>query len=147
MLMQLGKTLVELNERQLNALELPEDALRVIGDTRRIQAPAAKNRAMRLVRAALRDLDAKQIQRRLRDLQDPPPAAARAASGEPSPLVTWRDRLVSGGDEALDAFMTEFPAADRQRLRQLARNARKAPESARKQSLDALANVLRQHVR
>ena len=35
----------------------------------------------------------------------------------------WRTRLIDGGDDALAAFIDENPAADRQRLRQLVRNA------------------------
>ena len=38
-------------------------------------------------------------------------------------LETWRDRLLADGDDALAAFIAEYPAADRQRLRQLIRNA------------------------
>ena len=35
----------------------------------------------------------------------------------------WRDRLIADGDEALGEFVDAHPHADRQRLRQLARNA------------------------
>ncbi|MBS0461458.1 MAG: DUF615 domain-containing protein [Proteobacteria bacterium] len=35
----------------------------------------------------------------------------------------WRERLLADGDTALAEFITEHPTADRQHLRQLARNA------------------------
>ena len=35
----------------------------------------------------------------------------------------WRDRLIADGDEALGEFVDAHPHADRQHLRQLARNA------------------------
>ena len=35
----------------------------------------------------------------------------------------WRDRLIADGDDALGEFVDAHPHADRQRLRQLARNA------------------------
>jgi ribosome-associated protein len=38
--------------------------------------------------------------------------------------VALRDELVEGGDEALAKLIAEHPHADRQHLRQLARNAR-----------------------
>ncbi len=43
----------------------------------------------------------------------------------------WRARLIDEGDPALGAFSAEHPAADRQRLRQLARQARKEKEQGR----------------
>jgi len=36
----------------------------------------------------------------------------------------WRERLIGEGDAALTELLQEFPSADRQHLRQLARNAR-----------------------
>jgi ribosome-associated protein len=38
-------------------------------------------------------------------------------------IETWRMRLLDEGDEALGEFIVEHPSADRQRLRQLVRNA------------------------
>jgi ribosome-associated protein len=39
-------------------------------------------------------------------------------------LEAWRDRLIDEGDEALGELLVRFPQADRQQLRQLARQAR-----------------------
>ena len=38
-------------------------------------------------------------------------------------VEAWRDRLLEGGDEALAELLDLHPDADRQRLRQLVRNA------------------------
>ncbi len=38
-------------------------------------------------------------------------------------LERWRERLIAEGDPAVQAFVAEHPAADRQQLRQLARKA------------------------
>ena len=38
-------------------------------------------------------------------------------------VEAWRDRLIADGDAALSDLLVEFPGADRQHLRQLARNA------------------------
>ena len=40
-------------------------------------------------------------------------------------LEAWRDKLVDLGDEALQSLMSEHPQLDRQRLRQLIRQAKK----------------------
>ena len=47
-------------------------------------------------------------------------------------LERWRDRLVAGGDADLQAFIEEHPAADRQRLRTLLRQARGEGKGAAK---------------
>ena len=39
-------------------------------------------------------------------------------------VEAWRDRLIAEGDEALAELLNEHPSADRQHLRQLARNAK-----------------------
>ena len=39
-------------------------------------------------------------------------------------LEEWRDRLTDEGDEALAELLKRFPSADRQHLRQLARQAK-----------------------
>ena len=39
----------------------------------------------------------------------------------------WTDRVIEEGDAGVEALIAEFPEADRQRLRQLTRNARREP--------------------
>jgi len=46
-------------------------------------------------------------------------------------LEQWRDRLIDEGDAAAKAFIAEFPAVDRQALRQLIRNARREREQGK----------------
>ena len=84
-------------------------------------ASSAKNRAMRLVRIALRGPDALLFKKRLDRQHNPRP-------GPPSNAETWRERLLAGGEPAMDAFLTEYPGVDRQRVRQLVRNAQKAQQ-------------------
>jgi len=53
-------------------------------------------------------------------------------------LERWRDRLIAGNDETLEAFVTEYPETDRQQLRSLIRHAQheaarnKPPAASRK---------------
>jgi len=140
-LMALAETLVGLSDKMRYALELSEEMIRVIEETRRITNPSARYRSLRLVRAELRDGDAAAIEKRLLYLRDPSKGPAARA------IEVWRTRVVDGGDKEIDAFVEAFPTADRQRLRQLARNVRKATESARTESLRVLTKALREHVR
>lgn len=141
-LMALAETLVGLNERQLGKLELPEGLLQRVEDARRVKDPAPRYRALRLVRAALRGDEALEIQERLADLRDP----SRRRTPQHA-LEQWQGRLIAGGEEDLGAFLEAFPDADRQQLRQLVRNARKAKESGRADGLRPLTKLLRQHLR
>jgi ribosome-associated protein len=60
-------------------------------------------------------------------------------------LERERVRIVEGGKEAEEAFIEAHPSVDRQRLRQLAANARKATgEAAVKKANRKLAELLRQ---
>ena len=46
-------------------------------------------------------------------------------------LETWRDDLIAGKTGVIDELCQRSPAADRQHLRQLARNAQKEQEQAK----------------
>ena len=60
----------------------------------------------------------------------------------PPEVAAWRERLVTGGPEALEALVRAHPHADRQRLRVLVHNLRKANDHPRAQR--HLAHALRQ---
>lgn len=40
-------------------------------------------------------------------------------------MERWRERILTQGDEAIQAFIDEYPATERQKLRQLVRKAQK----------------------
>ena len=134
---EFAKTLITISERQLLRMELGEELLRIVQDTRRITSPGAKNRALRLVRTQLRGLDLQQLRERLEDLSHP--STRRAAT----PVDAWRARLLGGGEPELAAFISEHPRVERQRLRTLLRNAKKAETEAQKKAVVALNQALR----
>ena len=136
--MEFAKTLTTISERHLLRLELNEQVLRVIQDTRRISSPTARARAMRLVRQELRGLDLGLLRERLEDLSHP---NARKAS---TPADQWRKRLLDGGEADLAAFLEEHPHAERQQLRTLLRNARAAGPASQNKAYAALTQALRQ---
>ena len=59
----------------------------------------------------------------IRDALDEKGEAARKEVAQMHRVEDWREKLLDGGDDALAAFIDEFPTADRQHLRQLVRNA------------------------
>ena len=46
-------------------------------------------------------------------------------------IENWRDRLVSGDDDLMEELLRNYPSADRQRLGQLVRSARKEKQNNR----------------
>jgi ribosomal 50S subunit-associated protein YjgA (DUF615 family) len=90
-----------------------------------------------LVRQELRGLDLGLLRERLEDLSHP--NARRAAT----PADDWRRKLLDGGEAELAAFVEEHPRADRQRLRMLLRNARKAAAASNNKALGILTQALR----
>ena len=136
--MEFAKTLTTMSERHLLRMELSEQVLRVVQDTRRINSPGARGRALRLVRQELRGLDLGLLRERLEDLSHP---NARRAS---TPADDWRRRLLDGGETELADFLEQYPRADRQRMRTLLRNARNASAAALNKATSALTQALRE---
>jgi ribosome-associated protein len=133
---ELALTLIELTPRQLGRLELPEAVLDAVVGARRIASPVARDRALRRVRRELRDGAGEAIRAELGRLFEP---------GRTHPARNvWPERLLGGGEEALTEFCERHPGADRQELRRLVRNARRAKtEGQRDQALKALDSALR----
>lgn len=142
-LAHLAEELVDLAPQRLSALELPEEVLGAVLEAQRISSAAARNRQLRVVRRTLRENDSAAIRQRMEALVHP----AGPANLERSIAAEWTDRLIAERDEALTAFVAEFPNADRQRLRQLVRRAQAASadekERARRVVLEAVGETLK----
>jgi ribosome-associated protein len=151
MLARLASELVELNEHRLVELALPEPVLVVVRDARPMKHGAALNRQLRLVRRELRDCDWFAVRARLQHLMLHGTALAVRADADtgPTPEGQWTVRLLSEGDAGLDAFLEQEPNAERNHLRGLLRETRKAaPErraKAERRLTAALAAILRSH--
>jgi ribosome-associated protein len=122
----LASALCDCTKKQFERLVLDEELRRVVVEARRIESPAAKERALRLVRRELRSGDSEAIKRQLDALKQPGPTKA------PEESERWVAKLLTEGDEALSAFVSAHPNADRRRLRQLVVQAKKAPGTSGK---------------
>lgn len=116
-LQDLGEELMSLSQEHLNALELPENLLEAIHLGRSIRAHGGLKRQKKFIGKLLRNLDASPIQTQLQQLKNREAYATR----QHHHLEHWRNRLIDGGDAAIDALMAEYPHADRRKLRQLVR--------------------------
>ncbi|WP_408953217.1 ribosome biogenesis factor YjgA [Lysobacter sp. Hz 25] len=117
----LGEKLVSLTEAQLSKLPVPESLLPHIRDCKRITANIAHKRQLAFLAKQMRRED-DEVLEAIRDALDEDGEAARREVAAMHRIENWRERLLAEGDTALAALLDEYPQADRQRLRQLARN-------------------------
>lgn len=118
----LAQRLVALNAGTLAKLPIPEHLHPHITDTRRIASHIARKRQLAFLAKQMRREDDATLDA-IRDALDAGGEAARQETALLHRAETWRDRLLDEGDAALAELLAEHPQADRQRLRQLVRNA------------------------
>lgn len=108
---------------RLQQLDLSEDVLAAAADAQRITAQIARKRAIGFLAKKLRKEDDDALVA-LRAALDHEKAGGRREAAALHRIEALRDELIEHGDEALAQLLSEYPHADRQHLRQLARNAR-----------------------
>ena len=117
----LAQQLAALEPGRLAKLPLPEQLLPHIAEARRITSNIARKRQHAFLAKQMRRED-DAVLAAIRDALDAGGNAAREETALLHRLEAWRTRLLDDGDDALAALVDEYPAADRQRLRQLVRN-------------------------
>ncbi|UYG08834.1 ribosome biogenesis factor YjgA [Halomonas sp. M4R1S46] len=133
-LQSLGERLIAMSAAERARFPLSDDLLAAIEETGRIRAREARRRHMQYVGKLMRREDLTGIQAVFDEIDQEQLRRDHAFHR----LEKWRDRLVDEGDDAVEAFIAEFPDVDRQALRQLIRNARrerdqgKPPTNARR---------------
>ncbi|HEX5340623.1 MAG TPA: ribosome biogenesis factor YjgA [Gammaproteobacteria bacterium] len=118
-LQRLGEELVTLPENQLAALPLPDTLRDAVEFARRITSHGALKRQRQYIGKLMRGIDPAPIRARLDEFRN----TSRLAKARFQQTERWRDRLIAEGDIALAEFLDQYPAADRQQLRQLVRAA------------------------
>lgn len=133
-LQALGEKIIALPAAQRDRLPLSDDMLAAVEETSRIRSHEGRRRHMQYVGKVMRREDIDAIQAIFDEFEQEKLRRDHAFHR----LEQWRDRLVDGDAEALEAFIAEYPHVDRQALRQLIRNAQnerqrgKPPANARK---------------
>jgi ribosome-associated protein len=118
----LGERLAALSDAQLAHLPIPGDLLPHVREARRITAHGARKRQLAFLAKQLRREDDGVLDA-IREALDETGEAARLEAAALHRTEAWRQRLLEEGDAALSGLLAAHPEADRQRLRQLVRNA------------------------
>ncbi|MET1219240.1 MAG: ribosome biogenesis factor YjgA [Glaciecola sp.] len=124
-LQQLGKQLVELPNATLKTFPLDEELAESIALAQRINRKKdGFRRQLQFIGKLLRQRDTEALEQALASLQ----TKHKQANAAFHALEQTRDNLIAQGDNAIQALMETHPALDRQRLRQLIRQAKKEAE-------------------
>jgi ribosome-associated protein len=120
--LDIAQRLMEAGDAQLARLPLDEDLLALVRESRRVTQQIARKRQTQFLAKNLRRADEETLQA-IRAAFDHAKADSRRDTAALHRIETWRERLITDGDAALGELLVVHPGADRQHLRQLARNA------------------------
>lgn len=120
--LDLARQLSEMTAQQVSKLPVPERLVPHIDETRRITSHGAHKRQLQFLAKQMRREDDETLDA-IRDALDVNGQAARVEAAMLHRAEAWRERLMADGDAALTELLDAYPTADRQHLRQLARNA------------------------
>ncbi|MBD1574496.1 ribosome-associated protein [Vibrio sp. S17_S38] len=123
-LQALGEELVGLKSSSLDKFPISDDLRQAIDNAQRFKNEA-KRRQLQYIGKLMRQIDPAPIQAELDRLRN----KHSQATAELHKLEQTRDRIVTDVDSAIENVMDLYPDADRQRLRQLARQAQKEKAS------------------
>ena len=128
--LKLAQTLAGLSDAQLAHLPLDDDLRAEVARTRAVTQQIARKRQSQYLAKQMRKLDDAELDA-IRAALEHDRDHARRETAALHRVEQWRERLIGEGDVALSELLQEFPSADRQHLRQLARNARLEREQNR----------------
>ena len=124
---ELAETLAALSDAQLARVPLADELRDETLRTRAVTSHIARKRQTQYLAKQLRKLDDADLDA-IRAALEHDRTQAHHDTAELHRLEAWRERLVAEGDVALEELLALHPSADRQHLRQLARNARSERE-------------------
>ena len=122
-LQDLGMELTRLSDETLKKIGLPEDLMQAVRDYKKITSNGALKRQNQYIGRLMRETDPAPIRAFLAKLK----GENRAHNAFLQRVEQMRERLLAD-DDALTAFVAQYPHADAGSLRTLIRNARKEAE-------------------
>ena len=132
-LQELGEELIGLSASALDKIPMPRDLRDAVDQAKAIKAHGGRKRQLQYIGKLMREIDAAPI----RDALEQRTRQSRESAHRFHLLEQLRDRLLQEGEDVVDEVCERYPQAERQRLRQLLRQARKEqdlqqpPKSAR----------------
>ena len=128
--LKLAQALAEMSDAQLAPVPLDEDLRAEVRRTHAVTQQIARKRQTQYLAKQLRKLDDAELDAIRATLEHDRDRARRDAAALHR-VETWRERLIAEGDDALGELLAQHADADRQHLRQLARQARTERDAGR----------------
>jgi ribosome-associated protein len=128
--LKLAQTLADMSDAQLTQIPLGDDLRAEVQRTRAVTQQIARKRQTQYLAKQMRKLDDAELEA-IRATLAHDREHTRRESAQLHRLENWRERLLAEGDAALTELLQEFPSADRQHLRQLARKAKVEREQSK----------------
>jgi ribosome-associated protein len=132
-LQDLGEELIGLSASALDKIPMTQALRDAVDQAKAIKAHGGRKRQLQYIGKLMREIDAAPI----RDALEQRTRQSRESARHFHQLEQLRDRLLQEGETVVDEVCERYPQAERQRLRQLLRQARKEqdlqqpPKSAR----------------
>jgi ribosome-associated protein len=120
--LELALQLMEQSDARIAQIPMDEDLRDLVLASKKITAQIARKRQAQYLAKIMRRQTDEALQL-VRAALDHDKAEGRREAQALHQVEYWRDRLIAEGDEALSDLLVHHPHADRQHLRQLARNA------------------------
>ncbi|MAR89709.1 MAG: hypothetical protein CML06_02350 [Pseudomonadales bacterium] len=124
-LKQMGERLLAMNAAELAGLELGERLQLALEEGRRIKSREGLRRHKQFIGKLLREQDTSAIEARLAQIDSAHSLNTQAFQA----LEHTREQLIGGDNDSIGAVIARHPQVDKQKLRQLVRNARKEREA------------------
>ncbi len=119
-LQKLGEQLVTLSSEHLRGIDIQEGLLKAVMLARKTRSHEARRRQMQYIGTLMRNIDPEPIQNALKNIRHGGFHKTRAFKK----IEKWRDEIKKGNRQVIEEILSNCPEAERQRLAQLARNAR-----------------------
>ena len=120
--LHLALSLMEQSDARISQIPMDEDLRSLVLASKKITAQIARKRQVHYLAKIMRREDDEALQA-IRAALDHDKVEGRREAQALHQVEYWRDRLIADGDGALSELLVGHPHADRQHLRQLARNA------------------------
>jgi ribosome-associated protein len=118
-LRDMGAHLVQMPNAHLDKIAMDSTLLAAIKEARRLKSNDARRRQIQYIGKLMRNMDLTEIRHSVEKLNH----QSQTFRQHFAMLEQWRDRLINEGNDAIEEFLTAFPNADRQQIRNLSRQA------------------------
>lgn len=116
---ELGVELTQLSDSQIKSIPMSDGLFNAIMEYKRIRKNNALKRQRLYIGKLIRQDDWETIQKHLTNIKEP----MLQQNGLFKDMEKWRERMLNEADAAVNDFIGEYHQADRQKLRQLVKNA------------------------